>query len=112
MKKDKVLLKKCLLNWQHNLMLALSENIREIRCGNDHCPFCLEYLEDGTCYDCPIGHKTGKEFCRGTPYPAVARNLDKLRFCDPLYWVERSRDKKRLIKNICREIRFLESLKV
>ena len=42
--------------------------------GGDNCPLCLLFImnmdNDKDCPDCPIGIKTGENFCEKTPYLA------------------------------------------
>ena len=36
--------------------------------GSYNCPLCAAYLDDDTCFNCPVYKRTGKHLCRGTPY--------------------------------------------
>ena len=56
----------------------------------DDCPLCARFnvREHKNCQDCPVYKKTGKTFCRQSPYMdihAASQTLSRIRFRDALF---------------------------
>ena len=47
--------------------------------GSENCPLCKMFFKAEECTGCPVMQKTGRPFCRGTPYDTFSRHADFLR---------------------------------
>lgn len=72
------LLKKSIKHWEENTQC---EDYMDIDIGGEGCALCIAFNPRNndnrtSCSSCCIGHKTGKDFCRGTIYSTIARQDD------------------------------------
>jgi len=59
---------KSIERWERNLEVANDDGIFLLNA--DSCPLCVEFYGN-ECEGCPVKNKTGKPYCRDTPYPDV-----------------------------------------
>ena len=66
-----VMLEQAITRWKNN---AAATTLQDFHIGWGGCSFCQAYYAKD-CAECPIKAKTGKSYCRGTPYQEAATGV-------------------------------------
>lgn len=65
---------KSIEHWEENVA-----HPHAMKLGPTHCPLCREFRKARhDCDGCPVKERTGKPFCRGTPYDQFDRNVEPM----------------------------------
>jgi hypothetical protein len=91
-------------HWQTNLLLVLAGEEVEFfsNIGATNCPYCKEFW-NYDCIGCPIYNTSNEFHCQNTPYDKIDEMVNE-------YEEGNEIDGTELIKLVCKEIEFLESL--
>lgn len=98
-------------HWKENLRCAEDGRWEDVRVNGTDCPLCDKFfagIKTPPCLGCPIQVRTGRIYCRGTPYTEVLKELEKCNRADSL---EQEVTHEPLIAAVEAEIEFLESLR-